>query len=122
MKNKTGFIALALLALPIIVGTNSCEKLQKLVFSAFAYDLAEIPITINEAGSPPVFQSTTIPDTVRKYSNLNVDSIVKARAGAVFSLLDLQKVYVENAELVISNPDQANNLSNFESAFLMFNT
>ena len=108
-------VSLALIMLVILYG--SCDKLKDKLFDAFTTGMTDVSLTI------PVVSSTTGEGKIETLPIfVNVDSIIKANTGGIFSLNSVSKITVESADLTINNPDAGNNLANFESGLLLFNT
>lgn len=111
---KAGVCSVLLLSVLLYV---SCDKLKDKLFEAFTTGMTDVNLTI------PVVSSTAGEGKIETLPVfINVDSIIKANTGGLFSLNSVGKITVERADLTINNPDATNNLANFESGILLFNT
>ncbi len=116
MKARKLFFAISALLTTTII-FSSCDKLKDKLFEAFLTQAADVSLTI------PVVNSTTQEGKVETLSfYINVDSIIKANTGGLFSLNSVSTVEIETADMTINNADAANNFANFEYGILLFNT
>jgi hypothetical protein len=89
---------------------SSCEKIKEKVFESFTATGADFKFTI------PVITSTSTETAIGTTNlNFNLDSTIKAATGGIFGVDILKQVNPEEITLTLLNPDQANNLANFES-------
>ncbi len=95
----------------------SCDKLKDKLFEAFTTGMTDVNFTV------PVVTNTAAEGKIETLPIfINVDSIIRANTGGLFSLNSVSTIMVETADLTINNPDASNNLANFESGLLLFNT
>lgn len=115
---RTFTILSAIFLLLCAAGTfSSCDKLKEKMFKAFTTGGGEAEFTV------PIITTTAKFDTIDMQEiYLNVDSIIKAETGGLFTLDDVKKITVESAEITINNPDADNNISNFDYGLVLFNT
>lgn len=116
MKVRKLFYAISALLTTTII-FSSCDKLKDKLFEAFVTQAADVSLTI------PVVSSTAQEGKVETLSfYINVDSIIKANTGGLFSLNSVSTVEIETVDMTINNADANNNFANFEYGILLFNT
>jgi hypothetical protein len=116
MKVRNALCALFML-LTISIGFSGCDKLKDKLFEAFLTQAADVSLTI------PVVNSTSQEGKAETLSfYINVDSIIKANTGGLFSINSVNTVEIETIDMIINNADAANNFANFEYGILLFNT
>lgn len=106
------FISIAIFA----VVASSCQKIKDAFFDPIESPLAVdiiIPV-INATNAETSLATSTI--------NFNLDSIIKKNTGNVFSLKNINSVKIKDLAINLINPDQDNNLGNFENASVTFFT
>ncbi|MBD0333322.1 MAG: hypothetical protein ICV66_11770 [Chitinophagaceae bacterium] len=108
MRKKT-YLLLTLMCVVSAVAFSSCEKIKEKIFESFTAKGADFQFTI------PVIPSTTEAAIGSSNINLNVDSTIKSATNGLFDLDILKAVNAEEVTLSLQNPDQDNNLANFES-------
>ncbi|MFZ9718787.1 MAG: hypothetical protein ACO3BD_05475 [Chitinophagaceae bacterium] len=117
MKKSITLFSVAIFLSMAAISFSSCDKLKEKLFKAFSTGGGNVNFTI------PIVTSTTAEG---KYATekvyINVDSIIKAETGGVFSLNDVKIISMESAEIFVNNADQDNNLGNFEVGAVIFNT
>jgi hypothetical protein len=117
MKKSLSIFSVAIFLSLAAVSFSSCDKLKEKLFEAFSTGGGDVDFTI------PIVTSTGVEN---KYATekiyINVDSIIKAETGGLFSLDNVKKISVESAEIYVNNPDNDNNLANFEGGGVIFNT
>lgn len=102
----TGFIAFALL-----IQFSSCKKILEAVFKGLDVNVPEVQLTI-----PAVISVSPNEISLGTFSyQFNLDSIIKANTAGVFGVNTVSSVKVKQISINLSNADQLNNLSNFES-------
>ena len=100
------------LLLGLLVVVVSCKKIIKALFPGFDIELSTITLTLPAIPFAP--PSEVHIATFNQHFNL--DSIVKAQTGGKFGTADVGSIKVKEIIFTLSNPDQQNNLANFESA------
>jgi hypothetical protein len=102
--------AAALLAL---MPLNSCEKLKDELFKAFSANSGSVNFSI------PIITDVTrqvkAGEVVQQY---NIDSIIKAETNGTFGIDDIDRIIVEEVKVKVNNPDNDNNLANFEDGMV----
>jgi hypothetical protein len=117
MKKSLTILSLTFMLLAAAGTFSSCDKIKDNLFKAFSAGGGEANFTV------PVITTTNKFDTIDiQEIYLNVDSIIKAETGGLFSLDNVSKITVESAEITINNPDADNNISNFDYGLVLFNT
>lgn len=116
MKNLRYYTCFIVLGI-IILSTTSCDKIKKAIFNSFSTNGGSIDFSVD------VITDTSMVANFAELSNhLNIDSVIRVETKGNFDLDDIDKISVEFAEIVINNPDSVNNISNFETAGIVFNT
>lgn len=100
---------LSLLSVVATIAFSSCEKIKEKIFESFTAKGADFQFTI------PIIATTNEVTVGTSTVNLNVDSTIKANTGGLFGISILKQVNPEEITLSLLNPDQLNNLANFES-------
>ena len=113
---KVYFSVIALII--IISGLAGCKKIIRKIFQgidadvpAFTVVLPPIPYAFPEEMSLGTFQQ-----------HFNLDSSIRANTGGVYGADDISSVKVKQIVFSLSNADQHNNISNFESTRLIFSS
>lgn len=103
-------IVVASVACLLVVAGMSCKKVIKAIFPGINVKLADVTLQVPV---PPIFLSgeVNLGNFTQKF---NLDSIVKVNTGGTFTVDDITSVKVKEITLTILNPDQFNNLSNFD--------
>jgi hypothetical protein len=95
----------------LLIQISSCKKIIETVFQGMDVNVPEVQITI-----PSVIAVTPNEIALGSFSyQLNLDSIIKANTAGVFGINAVSSVKVKQVTINLSNADQLNNLSNFES-------
>ncbi len=116
MKNL--FLSLATITL---IGTSSCKKIDEIkerIFAPIDINLPEFQVAIPAILFVPPNEMSLGSFT----SSFNLDSTVKANTGGAFGASAVSTMKVKQMTVTVSNPDQLNNLSNFESARFTFSS
>jgi hypothetical protein len=92
-----------------VIAFSSCEKVKEKLFDAFTAKGADVQFTI------PIIATTNEVSIGSSNVNFNIDSTIKANTGGVFGVDILDQVNPEEVTLSLLNPDELNNLANFES-------
>ena len=95
-----------------LVGFSSCKKIVGAIFEGTDVEAPPINITI------PVIVALT-PDEMPlgTYSqSINLDSMVRAKTAGIFGANVVSSVKVKKVTITLTNADQLNNISNFQSA------
>lgn len=117
MKNVITNKSLWMVFILTSVSLFSCDKLKEKLFEAFTTGMTDVNLTI------PVVSNTVGEGKIETLPVfINVDSIIRANTGGIFSLNSVSRIIVESADFVISNPDPSNNIANFEYGILLMNT
>lgn len=96
----------------LLVEFSSCKKLVAAIFQGLDVNVPEVQVTI-----PTVIAVTSNEIPLGNFSfHFNLDSIVKANTAGVFGVNAVSSIKVKQISINITNADQLNNLSNFESA------
>jgi hypothetical protein len=106
---RKSYLFLFLMCALSVFSFSSCEKIKEKIFESFTAKGADFQFTI------PVVSSTTEATVGSQNVNLNVDSTIKAATNGFFGLDILKAVNAEEVTLNLLNPDESNNLANFES-------
>jgi len=110
---KTRVVVFILLLAAAITG---CKKLIEAIFPGLQVDLPAITVTI-----PPV--PVAPPNEIQLGTftqHFNLDSVIRANTNGVFSVNDISSVKITRTKFAIANADQQNNISNFETARVLF--
>jgi hypothetical protein len=109
---KSNFLLSVLAISAVLV---SCDKAAEILFKSF-----EAPINFNISMDPAVagLQATLGTSTV----NYNLDAEVKKATSDQFSGNIIKQMYIKTIDIKLTNADQANNLSNFETLTVKFGT
>lgn len=113
MKMKT-YSIIAIIFFAVVI--TSCQKIKDAFFNPIESPLSVdiiIPVTENTASETSLGTSTV---------SFNLDSIIKKNTGNVFSLKNINSVKIKDLAINLINPDQSNNLANFENAAVTFYT
>ena len=98
-------------ALVLLAGV-SCKKLVSAIFQGMDVNVPQVQVTI-----PTVIAVTPNEIALGSFSfHFNLDSIIKANTAGVFGVNTVSSIKVKQINISITNADQLNNLSNFESA------
>lgn len=99
------------LILCLIIQSFSCKKIVEAVFPGLDVNVPEVQVTI-----PAVIAVTSNEVALGSFSYpLNLDSIIKVNTGGVFGINAVGSIKVKQVSINLSNADQLNNLSNFET-------
>ncbi|MDB5248908.1 MAG: hypothetical protein JWQ40_3302 [Segetibacter sp.] len=100
----------------VTAGTlGSCKKVISKLFTGFDAQIPEFVVNIPYYPLPP---GTPVPASAIETNtteSFNLDSIIKANTAGAFGAGDVNSVKIKRIVLTILEPDQNNNLSNFES-------
>jgi hypothetical protein len=115
-------IILPVLLTIMIAGLSvSCKKIISKVFNGFDADVPQVVVTIPYVPLPP---GTPVPATELSLGSLtqsfNLDSTIKANTAGAFGAGDVSSIKIKKMVFTLLDPDENNNLSNFESARLTF--
>ena len=116
MKNVRYFICFIAFGI-FLLSISSCDKIKKAIFNSFSTNGGSFDFSVD------IITDTSMTANFEELTtHLNIDSVIKSHTGGAFGLDDIDKISLEFAELHINNPDSANNISNFETAGIVFNT
>lgn len=119
MKKVIGPVLLILI---IACGVTGCKKIINAIFPGVDVDVPEVVFTI--PAPPPLPPGFPVPSGEQSLGSLsqsfNLDSAVKAKTNGQFGASDVTSVKIKQIVLNMSNTDEQNNLSNFESARFTF--
>ena len=94
-----------------LTGFTACKKIVAAVFGGTDITVPTAQFTI-----PVLFVVTPNEQSFGSYSQqINLDSLVKANTGGVFGINVVSSIKVKQVNLLLTNPDALNNLSNFET-------
>jgi hypothetical protein len=110
------YMFLTALSVVSAVAFSSCEKIKEKLFESFTAKGADVQFTI------PVIATTNEATIGTSNVNFNVDSTIKANTGGVFGVDILKQVNPEEVTLSLLDPNQLNNLANFESLKVQVST
>lgn len=96
----------------IAAGVTGCKKIINAIFPSFDVDAPTITVSLPAIPFAPPSELHIA--TIKQ--SFNLDSAVKAKTGGTFGASDVTSVQVKQIVFNISNADELNNLSNFESA------
>jgi hypothetical protein len=108
MRKRIGIILSVLAFVTVVAG---CKKIIEAVFPGFDVDLPAVSFTLPAIPFAPPNEIQVA--TFRQHFNL--DSIIRANTKGVFSVKDITSVKINQIKFAIANPDQQNNIQNFES-------
>lgn len=112
---KKSIIALSLLGGFSVLGLTSCDKIKDKLFPAFETEISEVSVSIPiTAAGVEASSSSTVA--------FNLDSAIKANTGSTFSIDNISSVKVKDVTISINNPDDENDVSNFEAVSLKFSS
>jgi hypothetical protein len=95
----------------LLIQCTSCKKIISSVFHGLDVDVPEVQVTL-----PSVIAVTSNEVSLGSFSyRLNLDSIIRANTAGVFGINAVSSIKVKQIRINLTNPDQLNNLSNFES-------
>jgi len=113
---KRTFLSLSLFA-AAVVGLSSCDDIAKELIQPFDVPVSNITLTI------PVVSSTTTETSLGStVSSFNLDSAIKKNTANAFSINAANSIKIKSITISLQNTDATNNLSNFETARVAFNT
>jgi hypothetical protein len=119
MKKAAGLVLLIIVFAGVV---SSCSKVINSVFPGVDVDVPEVIFTI--PAPPPLPPGIPVPTGEQSLGNLtqrfNLDSAVKAKTNGQFGAGDVTSVKIKQMVFNMSNADQQNNFSNFESARFTF--
>lgn len=101
-------ITLSLIGLMLL----SCQDIRQKLLPAFSVNIPAISLTI---GPIRFVSEKEIPIGALR-THINMDSTIKANTAGAFGADDVQSVKVKKLVVKLSNADDENNFSNFESA------
>src|SRR4051794_3108972 len=114
MKKSIAFGVLTLFL--VLTAFTGCKKLIQSVFPGLEVDLPAITLT---APAIPYAPPTEV-QLATLTQHFNLDSLIRANTNGVFGIRDISSVKVTRMKFTIANADQQNNISNFETARLLF--
>jgi hypothetical protein len=100
----------------IIIGSFACKKIIKKIFQGIDANVPEFVVVLPPIPYAPPFEVPL--GTFRQ--EFNLDSTIRANTGDVYGAKDVSSVKVKQIVFNLSNADEQNNISNFESARLTF--
>jgi len=104
-------LIITVLVVVAIVAGVSCKKIIKALFPGLDVDAPSVTVTLPAIPFAP-------PDELQITSytqHFNLDSIVKERTSGTFNANDVGSVTIKEMVFTLTNGDEFNNLSNFES-------
>lgn len=105
------------LAVFAAVGLTSCDEIAKELIKPFDVPVNNIQIDI------PVVTNTSAETALgATTSSFNMDSAIKAATSNAFSINAANSIKISQVTLNLTNADAINNMSNFETARIAFNT
>jgi hypothetical protein len=108
---KKVFITI-LASLILVIAFSSCKKIIAKVYGGTDISVPQVQLTI-----PTVFAVTANEISLGTYSySFNLDSAVRANTSGVFGANAVNSIKIKQVIINITNPDQLNNLSNFQTA------
>jgi len=115
MKRK---ILTAILLIATVASVSSCKKIIKAIFPGFETNIPVIKLTL-----PPIVVVTPEETKIGTYTqHFNLDSVIRANTSGAFNESDVSSIKVKTIVFTILNPDQLNNLVNFESVRFTFSS
>jgi hypothetical protein len=115
MKKVAGSVLLVVL---MVAAIASCKKIVNAVFPGVDVDVPEVIFTV--PAPPPLPPGFPVPTSEQSIGSLsqsfNLDSAVKAKTNGEFGASDVTSVKIKQIIFNMSNADEQNNFSNFESA------
>jgi hypothetical protein len=93
------------------LGLTSCDKIKDSLFPAFDTQLGEVAFTIPVT---PIGIESSTSSTL----SFDLDSTIKAYTENTFSISNLSSVKVKDLNVAITNSDNLNDVSNFETVTL----
>ena len=113
---KKTILSLSLLSM-VALGFSSCDKIAKELMQPFNVPVSSVNITI-----PIVVNTATESALGATTTSFNMDSAIKANTANAFSINAVNSIKIKTITVNLQNTDATNNLSNFESARVAFNT
>jgi hypothetical protein len=102
------------ISLIIVIQYSSCKKIVEAIFSGLDVNIPTFQVTI-----PTIIGISPNEIALNTVSHqFNLDSIIKANTGGAFSIKNVKAVKIKEVTITLTNADQLNNLSNFESTRL----
>jgi hypothetical protein len=101
-----------------IAASFGCKKILRKIFQGIDADVPVFSVVIPPL--PYVLPTEASFGTFQQHFNL--DSAVRANTGDVYGANDISSVKVKQITFNLSNSDEENNISNFESAHLTFSS
>jgi hypothetical protein len=100
----------------MVAAICGCKKLIQSVFPGLNVDLPAVTVTVPVIpyAPPNEIQLGTLTQ------HFNLDSVIRANTNGLFSVKDISSVKITKTRFTIANADQQNNISNFETARLLF--
>jgi hypothetical protein len=95
----------------LLSGISSCKKVANAIFKGFEVSVPDIQIALKEI---PIVSPFEIPIGQFPYK-FNLDSVVRSKTAGVFGANDVSSIKVKQFNINITNADQQNNISNFQS-------
>src|SRR3954470_10581355 len=105
-------------AMFVIAASFGCKKILRKIFQGIDADVPVFSVVIPPL--PYVLPTEASFGTFQQHFNL--DSAVRANTGDVYGANDISSVKVKQITFNLSNSDDQNNISNFESAHLTFSS
>jgi soluble cytochrome b562 len=113
---KKTLLSVALFATTVMALT-SCDEIAKELMQPFDVPVSNVTLTI-----PIVTNITAEGSLGSTTTSFNMDSAIKANTANAFSINAANSIKISAVTLNITNADATNNISNFESARVAFNT
>ena len=114
MKNK--LLAASIFAAGLIT-LSSCDKIANELMRPF-----DVPVSTLTVSIPIVAAINAEANLGSATTSFNLDSAIKANTANLFSINAVNSIKISAIAVTLQNTDAANNLSNFESARIAFNT
>ncbi|WP_018612633.1 hypothetical protein [Segetibacter koreensis] len=108
----------ALIVTILFCGLSGCKKIIRNLFEGIDADVPKFSVTLPAIPYAPP-NEVSLGSLSQKF---NLDSAVRANTNNVYGANDVSSVKVKEIVFSLANPDDQNNISNFESARFTFSS
>jgi hypothetical protein len=107
----------------IVFGLASCKGCKDAVNKVFpGVEIAAQTIEVSIPAVPPLAVSLGEFQLPPYYQRLNIDSAIRANTGGAFGISAVSSIKVKHVTVGLTDSDENNNLSNFESARVLLSS
>lgn len=107
-----------LIVAAVFAGLSGCKKIIRKLFQGIDVDVPVFSVTLPAIPIAPPFE-VPFPTISQRF---NLDSVVRANTNDVYGADDVSSVKVKQIVFNLSGADSLNNISNFQSARLVFSS